>query len=45
MTGMKIGTIFRGALPWLLGNVIILVLITVFPQLILWLPDWLMGSQ
>jgi tripartite ATP-independent transporter DctM subunit len=45
VTGMKIGTIFRGALPWLLGNVIILVLIAVFPQLILWLPDWLMGSQ
>ncbi len=45
VTGMKIGTIFRGALPWLLGNVIILVLIAIFPQLILWLPDWLMGSQ
>lgn len=45
VTGMRIGTIFRGALPWLLGNVIILVLVAVFPQLILWLPDWLMGPQ
>ena len=43
VTGMRIGTIFRGALPWLLGNVIILVLITLFPQLVLWLPNAIMG--
>jgi TRAP-type C4-dicarboxylate transport system permease large subunit len=42
---MRIGTIFRGSLPWLLGNVAILVLISIFPQLILWLPDWLIGPQ
>jgi tripartite ATP-independent transporter DctM subunit len=45
VTGMRIGTIFRGALPWLLGNVLVLVLITLFPQLILWLPDLLMGAR
>lgn len=45
VTGMRIGTIFRGALPWLLGNVLVLVIITLFPQLILWLPDLLMGQH
>lgn len=45
VTGMRIGKIFRGSLPWLLGNVAILGLISVFPQLILWLPNWLMGPQ
>ena len=43
VTGFRIGMIFRGALPWLIGNVIVLVLITLFPQLILWLPNVLMG--
>jgi tripartite ATP-independent transporter DctM subunit len=43
VTGFRIGMIFRGALPWLIGNVIVLVLITLFPQLILWLPNMLMG--
>lgn len=45
VTGMRIGTIFRGAVPWLIGNVVILVLITLFPQLVLWLPNLIMGSQ
>jgi len=45
VTGMRIGTIFRGAIPWLIGNVIILVLISLFPQLVLWLPDLIMGPQ
>ncbi|MBW2491024.1 MAG: TRAP transporter large permease subunit, partial [Deltaproteobacteria bacterium] len=45
VTGMRIGTIFRGAVPWLIGNVVILVLITLFPQLVLWLPDLIMGPQ
>ena len=43
VTGYRIGTILRGALPWLIGNVAVLVLITLFPQLILWLPNLLMG--
>jgi TRAP-type mannitol/chloroaromatic compound transport system permease large subunit len=42
---MRIGTIFRGAIPWLIGNVVILVLITLFPQLVLWLPNSIMGPQ
>jgi tripartite ATP-independent transporter DctM subunit len=41
--GMRIGTIFRGALPWLIGNVAVLIIITILPQLILWLPNLLMG--
>jgi tripartite ATP-independent transporter DctM subunit len=45
VTGMRIGTIFRGAIPWLIGNVVILVLITLFPQLVLWLPNSIMGPQ
>lgn len=45
VTGLRIGTIFRGALPWLIGNVIVLVIITLFPQLILWLPNVLMGQS
>jgi len=36
---LGIGTIFRGAMPFLLANIITLILITYIPQLILWLPS------
>ncbi|MCY4427172.1 MAG: hypothetical protein OXC05_09100 [Halieaceae bacterium] len=39
---MRIGTIFRGALPFLAANVVVLLLITLFPQLVLWIPSQLM---
>jgi tripartite ATP-independent transporter DctM subunit len=39
---LGIGRIFRGALPFLLANVITLVLITLVPKLSLWLPGLLM---
>jgi TRAP-type C4-dicarboxylate transport system permease large subunit len=35
---LGIGTIFRGALPFLLANIITLLAITYLPQLSLWLP-------
>lgn len=44
VSGLKIGTIFRAALPFLLANVVTLALIALFPQLVLWLPNLLMGK-
>jgi len=35
---LGIGTIFRAALPFLLANIITLILITFIPQLSMWLP-------
>jgi TRAP-type C4-dicarboxylate transport system permease large subunit len=35
---LGIGTIFRGAAPFLLANLITLILITYIPQLCMWLP-------
>ena len=43
VSGMKIGEIFKGALPFLTANVATLVLITLFPDLVLWLPNAVMG--
>lgn len=40
---LQIGTIFRAALPFLLANLITLILITFFPFLSLWLPKLLMN--
>ncbi|MGB6336390.1 MAG: TRAP transporter large permease, partial [Thermoanaerobaculia bacterium] len=42
VSGLRIGTIFRGAALFLGANVIVLVLITLFPQLVLWIPNALM---
>ncbi len=42
ISGLGIGTIFRGALPFLAANVLTLVLIVFFPSLVLWLPSILM---
>ena len=44
VSGLKIGTIFRAGLPFLLANVVTLALIALFPQLVLWLPTLLMGK-
>ena len=40
---MPIGVIFRGAVPFLLANIVVLVLIILFPQLVSWIPAWMMG--
>ncbi|MFT4640469.1 MAG: tripartite ATP-independent transporter DctM subunit [Verrucomicrobiales bacterium] len=42
ISGLRIGQIFKAALPFLGANVLTLLLIAVFPQLVLWLPSWLM---
>lgn len=38
ISNLGIGTIFRGAAPFLAANVVTLILITLFPDLALWLP-------
>jgi TRAP-type C4-dicarboxylate transport system permease large subunit len=43
ISGLGINTIFRGAVPFLLANVITLFLITLFPELVLWLPSLIMN--
>ncbi|MCS1408387.1 MAG: C4-dicarboxylate TRAP transporter large permease protein DctM [Verrucomicrobia subdivision 3 bacterium] len=43
VSGLRIGEIFWGALPFLGANVLMLVLISLFPSLVLWLPNVLMG--
>ncbi len=42
VSGLRIGTIFKAALPFLAANVIVLILITLFPELVLWVPRVLM---
>ena len=42
VSGLRIGIIFRGALPFLAANVLTLLLIVLFPSLVLWLPSLLM---
>ena len=42
ISGLGIGTIFRGALPFLAANLLTLPLIVLFPSLVLWLPSILM---
>ncbi|MDB4341605.1 TRAP transporter large permease [bacterium] len=42
ISGLGIGAIFRGALPFLAANVLTLVMIVLFPSLVLWLPKILM---
>lgn len=41
---MPIGRIFIGAAPFLLCNVLVLILICLFPQLVLWIPEAVMGN-
>lgn len=42
VSGLGIGAIFRGAAPFLAANVATLLLLTLFPNLALWLPNLLM---
>ncbi len=42
ISGLGIGAIFRGALPFLVANILTLILIVLFPSLVLWLPSILM---
>ena len=42
VSGLRIGTIFLAAAPFLLANVIVLTLIIVFPELVLWIPSLVM---
>ena len=40
---LGIGQIFLGAAPFLFANLMILIMICVFPALVLWVPTWWMG--
>jgi tripartite ATP-independent transporter DctM subunit len=40
---LPIGTIFLGAAPFMLANVVVLALICLFPNLVLWIPTAVMG--
>lgn len=42
ITGISIGKIFRGAAPFLLANVITLILVIIFPNIVIWLPKIIM---
>ncbi len=44
VSGESIISVFRGAAPFLVANVLVLILIAVFPELSLWLPGLLMGQ-
>ena len=39
ISNLSIGAIFRGAMPFLAANVATLFLISVFPELVLWVPS------
>jgi tripartite ATP-independent transporter DctM subunit len=39
ISGLGIGSIFRGALPFLLANILTLILISIFSDLTLWIPS------
>lgn len=45
ISGLSIVQIFRGSMPFLIANLLVLFLISVFPALSNWLPNLLMGSQ
>jgi len=38
ISGLRIGAIFKAALPFLVANVLTLILMALFPQIVLWLP-------
>ena len=42
VANLDIGRIFRGAAPFLAANAVTLLLATIFPQIVLWLPNQLM---
>ena len=39
ISGLGIGTVFRGTAPFLAANILTLILISIFPQLTLWVPS------
>ena len=43
ISGLSIVHIFRGAIPFLIANVLVLILISIFPELSNWLPNLMMG--
>ena len=43
ITGLSIGKIFKGAVPFLIANIITLLLIVLFPNIVIWLPKIIMG--
>ena len=45
ITGIPFKTIYKGVMPYLGALVVALALIFVFPQIITWLPDKLMGKM
>ena len=42
VSNLRIESIFRGAAPFLVANMVTVLLITLFPELVLWLPSTLM---
>ncbi len=44
MTGLPFGTIYKGVVPFLFALVLALILLFVFPQIALWLPNLMMGT-
>ena len=42
ITGLSIGKIFKGAAPFLVANIITLLLIVIFPNIVVWLPKIIM---
>lgn len=45
MTGKDSNTIARAAIPFFTCLVVCIVLVTLFPQIVTWLPDYVMGQQ
>ncbi|MGI6730724.1 MAG: TRAP transporter large permease [Anaerovoracaceae bacterium] len=39
MSGVPVTTIYRGLVPFIIADVVVIVLVTVFPILVLWLPS------
>ena len=39
ITGLSIGKIFKGAAPFLIANVVTLIIIVLFPNIVTWLPE------
>ena len=42
ITGLSIGKIFKGAAPFLIANVVTLIIIVMFPNIVTWLPEAVM---
>ena len=43
ITGISIGKIFKGAAPFLLANVLTLLIVIIFPEIVMWLPTIIMN--